>query len=93
MKAESSTRSVRWNAPKWKSRGSKDTCYKCRFIDTTTASPFREDYNPAHPLTRSQDRAYKMKLLEFCSRNCKLVVAQRPELIRLFRMWTITKAC
>jgi hypothetical protein len=48
--------------------------YKCRFIDTTTASPFREDYNPAHPLTRSQDRAYKMKLLEFCSRDCKLVV-------------------
>jgi hypothetical protein len=48
--------------------------YKCRFIDTTTASPFREDYNPAHPLTRSQDRAFKMKLLEFCSRDSKLVV-------------------
>jgi hypothetical protein len=48
--------------------------YKCRFIDTTTASPFREDYNPAHTLTRSQDRSYKMKLLEFCSRDSKLVV-------------------
>lgn len=41
--------------------------YKCRFIDTTTASPWREDYNPAHPLTRSGDRRYKMALLEFCS--------------------------
>jgi hypothetical protein len=48
--------------------------YKCRFIDTTTASPWREDYNPAHPLTRSQDRYYKMKLLEFCSKDMKLVV-------------------
>jgi hypothetical protein len=48
--------------------------YKCRFIDTTTAAPFREDYSPAHPLTRSQDRNFKMKLLEFCSRDNKLVV-------------------
>ena len=48
--------------------------YRCRFIDTTTASPFREDYNPAHPLTRGEDRQYKMKLLEFCSRDQKLVV-------------------
>ena len=52
----------------------KTHAYRCRFIDTTTAAPFREDYNPAHPLTRSQDRAYKMKLLEFCSRDSKLVV-------------------
>ncbi len=48
--------------------------YRCRFIDTTTASPFREDYNPAHPLTRSEDRKYKMSLLDFCSRVEKLVV-------------------
>ena len=48
--------------------------YRCRFIDTTTASPFREDYNPAHPLTRSDDRRYKMALLDFCSKNEKLVV-------------------
>lgn len=47
--------------------------YKCRFIDTTTASPWREDYNPAHPLTRSEDRRYKMALLEFCSKDLKLV--------------------
>jgi len=48
--------------------------YRCRFIDTTTASPFREDYNPAHPLTRSDDRRYKMALLDFCSKTEKLVV-------------------
>ena len=48
--------------------------YKCRFIDTTTASPWREDYNPAHPLTRSEDRRYKMALLEFCSKDLKQVV-------------------
>ena len=52
----------------------KTTPYECRFIDTTTASPWREDYNPAHPLTRSQDRRYKMALLDFCSRQEKLVV-------------------
>jgi len=52
----------------------KAHAYKCRFLDTTTASPFREDYNPAHPLTRSEDRKYKMALLEFCSRDEKLVV-------------------
>lgn len=52
----------------------KTHAYRCRFIDTTTASPFREDYNPAHPLTRTEDRQYKMKLLEFCSRDEKLVV-------------------
>jgi len=52
----------------------KTTPYGCRFIDTTTASPWREDYNPAHPLTRSEDRRYKMALLDFCSRQEKLVV-------------------
>jgi hypothetical protein len=47
--------------------------YKCRFIDTTTATPWREDYSPAHPLTRSEDRRYKMALLEFVSKDMKLV--------------------
>ncbi|MGO9258114.1 MAG: glycoside hydrolase [Bryobacteraceae bacterium] len=46
---------------------------KAYFIDTTTASPWREDYNPAHPLTRSEDRKYKMQLLEYASRDLKLV--------------------
>ena len=52
----------------------KTTPYECRFLDTTTASPWREDYNPAHPLTRSEDRRYKMALLDFCSRNENQVV-------------------
>jgi hypothetical protein len=47
--------------------------YKARFIDTTTAAAFREDYNPAHPLSRSEDRKYKMNLLEFVSKDMKLV--------------------
>ena len=47
--------------------------YLARFIDTTTASPFREDYSPVHPLSRGQDRAYKMALLDFCSKDMKLV--------------------
>lgn len=48
--------------------------YLCRFLDTTTASPWRECFNPAHPLTRSQDRAYKMALLDFCAKDMKQVV-------------------
>ena len=30
--------------------------YRCRFIDTTTASPWRECYHPDHPMTRSESR-------------------------------------
>lgn len=51
----------------------KNLPYRARFIDTTTASPWREDYNPAHPLTRSEDRRYKMSLLEYMSKDLKLV--------------------
>jgi len=47
--------------------------YLCRFIDTTTASPFRECYHPEHPTTRTQDRQYKMELLRFVSREMRLV--------------------
>jgi hypothetical protein len=47
--------------------------FKCHFIDTTTASPWRECYHPAHPLTRSEDRRHKMALLEYCSKDLKLV--------------------
>ncbi|MBM4048200.1 MAG: hypothetical protein FJ279_24115, partial [Planctomycetes bacterium] len=47
--------------------------FRGRFIDTTTASPWRECWNPAHPLTRSQDREFKMKLLELVSKDMKLV--------------------
>ncbi|MGB8353534.1 MAG: glycoside hydrolase [Chthoniobacteraceae bacterium] len=47
--------------------------YKCRFIDTTTASPWRECYNPRHPMTRSDSKHYKMELLRYVSEGCGLV--------------------
>jgi hypothetical protein len=47
--------------------------YRCRFIDTTTAAPWHECYSPVHPMTRTQSREWKMKLLEYVSRDCKLV--------------------
>jgi len=47
--------------------------YLCRFIDTTTASPWRECYHPDHPMTRSESRHWKMELLRFVSETCGLV--------------------
>ncbi|MBL7044563.1 MAG: carbohydrate binding domain-containing protein [Pirellulaceae bacterium] len=47
--------------------------YQSRFIDTTTASPWRECYHPDHPMTRSESREWKMKLLQFISDDCGLV--------------------
>jgi hypothetical protein len=47
--------------------------YGCRFIDTTTASPWRECYSPAHPLTRRESRRYKMDLLALVSGHFNLV--------------------
>ncbi len=47
--------------------------YKCRFIDTTTASPWRECYNPKHPMTRTESKFYKMELLRYVSEGCGLV--------------------
>jgi hypothetical protein len=47
--------------------------YHCRFIDTTTASPWRECYSPDHPATRSESRRFKMDLLQYVSRDCGLV--------------------
>jgi len=47
--------------------------YRCRFIDTTTASPWHEDYDKNHPMTRTDSRRAKMALLEYISRDCKLV--------------------
>ncbi len=47
--------------------------YRCRFIDTTTASAFRECYSPEHPTTRSEDNRHKMELLRFVSQEMKLV--------------------
>jgi len=47
--------------------------YRCRFIDTTTASPWRECYHPKHPMIRSDSRHWKMKLLRYMSEQMKLV--------------------
>ncbi len=47
--------------------------YRCRFIDTTTASPWRECYHPDHQMTRSESRHWKMELLRFMSEQMKLV--------------------
>ncbi len=47
--------------------------YRCRFIDTTTASPWNECYNPDHPMTRTDSREWKMKLLDCVSRENHLV--------------------
>jgi hypothetical protein len=47
--------------------------YRCRFIDTTTASPWRECYHPDHPMTRTESRHWKMELLRTVSEECSLV--------------------
>jgi len=47
--------------------------YRCRFIDTTTAAPWHECYDTNHPMTRTESREWKMKLLEYVSREHKLV--------------------
>jgi hypothetical protein len=47
--------------------------YQCRFIDTTTAAPWNECYHTNHPMTRTESRLGKMKLLDYVSRDLKLV--------------------
>jgi hypothetical protein len=47
--------------------------YRCRFIDTTTASPWRECYHPDHPMTRGDSRGWKMELLRVICEDMKLV--------------------
>jgi hypothetical protein len=51
----------------------KNNPYRCRFIDTTTASPWRECYDPAHLMTRSDSRHWKMELLRYMSQDMHLV--------------------
>lgn len=48
--------------------------YNTRFIDTTVAAPWHECWNPAHPLTRSESRHWKMELLRILSDEFGLVV-------------------
>jgi hypothetical protein len=47
--------------------------YGARFLDTTVAAPWFECYHPDHPMTRSQSREWKMKLLDLVSREFGLV--------------------
>jgi hypothetical protein len=47
--------------------------YRCRFIDTTTASPWRECYHPNHPMTRTESKQFKMELLQYISEGSGLV--------------------
>lgn len=47
--------------------------FQARFIDTTTASPWRECYDPKHPMTRTDSRKAKMQLLELVSKRFSLV--------------------
>lgn len=47
--------------------------YHCRFIDTTTASPWRECYDIRHPMTRTESRKWKMELLQYVSHDCHMV--------------------
>ena len=47
--------------------------YRCRFIDTTTAAPWHECYDPNHPMTRSDSRRWKMELLRYVSEDARQV--------------------
>ena len=47
--------------------------YLCRFIDTTTASAWRECYHPDHPMTRTQCKEARMQLLDYFSGPLRLV--------------------
>ena len=51
----------------------KTHAYRCRFIDTTTASPWRECYDSNHPMTRSESKYWKMELLRYVCEDTKLV--------------------
>jgi len=45
------------------------TPYRCRFVDTTCASPMVECHNPDHPQTRAEDLESKMRILRYCSED------------------------
>ena len=48
--------------------------YTCRFIDVTTAAAWDTCANPAHPMTRSDSRRYRMDLLRLLGDEYGLVV-------------------
>lgn len=47
--------------------------YKARFLDTTVASSWRECWNPAHPMTRTESKDWRMKLLALMGERFDLV--------------------
>jgi hypothetical protein len=47
--------------------------YTSRFIDTTTATPWRECYSLDHPMTRTDSRDWKMELLRLVGDECNLI--------------------
>ncbi|MDO5552459.1 MAG: glycoside hydrolase [Planctomycetia bacterium] len=47
--------------------------YRARFLDTTTASPWQECWSPDHPMTRTEGKFWKMKLLELIGKEFNLV--------------------
>ena len=51
----------------------KTHAYGSRFLDTTTASPWRECYADEHPVTRSESKHWKVELLRVVSDRYKLV--------------------
>ncbi len=65
-------------APMYARRHVKDDLksfpYTARFVDTTVAAPWQTCWNPAHPMTRSDSRHWKMELLRILGDEFKLVV-------------------
>jgi hypothetical protein len=51
----------------------KTKTYRSRFIDTTTALPWLENYRPYDPMTRSESRYWRTELLRFVSEEMRLV--------------------
>lgn len=48
--------------------------YNTRFVDVTTAASWDVCYNPAHPMTRGESRAFRMDLLRLLGDDFGLVV-------------------
>ncbi len=52
----------------------KSKPYNTRFVDTTVAAPWQTCWNPAHPMTRTDSRRWKMYLLRILGDEFNLVV-------------------
>ena len=51
----------------------KSVPYKARFLDTTVAAPWQQCWSPEHPMTRSESRVWKMRLLALIGERFHLV--------------------